>query len=171
MRLLRQIERPRDALWRTVATTAAADSSPATAVRFDVDACSAPGSASDDGGAETPSSRRRHYRTGPRVRKPLGPRTYRTRVDPFAAAWPEVEAWLVADPGRIARDAFEELQRRYPGVYPDGQLRTLQRRVGEWRARTLLTFDDGWLAAEPVAGASPPPPLVALDHALAEVVG
>ena len=173
VRLLRQIERLQDALWRTVATTTAAagDSSPTTEVRFDVDACSAPGSAPDAADAAPVAGRRSRYRTGPRMRKSLGPRTYRTRVDPFAAVWPEVEAWLVTDPGRIARDAFEELQRRYPGVYPDGQLRTLQRRVGKWRARKILAFDDRWLAAEPLAGASLPPPLQALDHALAEAVG
>jgi len=37
------------------------------------------------------------------------------------------------------------LQRRDPARHPDGQLRTLQRRIGEWRATAILAFDDGWL--------------------------
>jgi hypothetical protein len=61
---------------------------------------------------------------------------------------------------------FAELARRHPGVYPEGQLRTLQRRVAEWRARTLLVFDDTWLAEEPLAGKQWPPPLLATAIAL-----
>ena len=33
----------------------------------------------------------------------------------------------------IATQIFMELQRRYPGTFPDSQVRTLQRRVREWR--------------------------------------
>ena len=58
---------------------------------------------------------------------------WRTREDPFAALWPEVEAWLEADPGLQAKAVFEELQRRHPGQLQDGQLRTLQRRFRNWR--------------------------------------
>ncbi len=43
---------------------------------------------------------------------------------------------------RTAKSIFVELQRRYPGQFPDVQLRTLQRRVQVWRADALLTFDD-----------------------------
>ena len=34
---------------------------------------------------------------------------------------------------RATRELFERLQTEQPGVYPDGQLRTLQRRLKEWR--------------------------------------
>ena len=61
-------------------------------------------------------------------------RDWRTRPDPFVEHWPEVEAQLIATPGFDARTLFEELQEKYPGRYPDGQLRTLQRRVRRWRA-------------------------------------
>lgn len=60
---------------------------------------------------------------------------WRTREDPFAALWPEVEALLAADPGLQAKAVFEELQRRHPGQLRDGQLRTLQRRFRQWRSR------------------------------------
>ncbi len=62
------------------------------------------------------------------------PQSYRTRDDPFAAVWPEVEELLEAGSGWEAKTLFEELQRRYPGRFADGQLRTLQRRVKHWKA-------------------------------------
>jgi hypothetical protein len=37
----------------------------------------------------------------------------------------------------IAR-TFERLQAEYPGLYPDGQLRTCQRRLKEWRREAAL---------------------------------
>ena len=60
--------------------------------------------------------------------------TWRTRKDPFEAVWSEVEALLVTNAGLEAKTVFEDLQRRYPGHFADGQLRTLQRRVKVWRA-------------------------------------
>jgi hypothetical protein len=57
----------------------------------------------------------------------------RRRPDPFAATWPEVRAWFEAEPERTARELLERLQAAHPGVYPDGQLRTLQRRLKAWR--------------------------------------
>jgi hypothetical protein len=61
------------------------------------------------------------------------PRHWRTREDPFAEVWPEVEVLLKDEPGLETLTIFRELQRRYPGKYQDGQLRTLQRRVRVWR--------------------------------------
>lgn len=60
--------------------------------------------------------------------------TWRTRTDPFETHWEEVREMLVANPGLEAKTLFEDLQRRFPGTFPDGQLRTLQRRVKQWRA-------------------------------------
>ncbi|GEO41847.1 hypothetical protein SAE02_59950 [Skermanella aerolata] len=42
--------------------------------------------------------------------------------------------WLEAEPERTARELLERLQSTYPDRYPDGQLRTLQRRVKVWRS-------------------------------------
>jgi transposase len=61
-------------------------------------------------------------------------RTWRTREDPFADVWSEVEALLNEGPGWEAKTLFEELQRRYPDRFVEGQLRSLQRRVKQWRA-------------------------------------
>jgi transposase len=62
------------------------------------------------------------------------PHTWRTRPDPFEAVWEEVRALLEVNPGLQARTLFEHLQRQHPGSFPDGQLRSLQRRVKQWRA-------------------------------------
>lgn len=61
-------------------------------------------------------------------------RTWRTRTDLFADDWPEIEA-LLKDEGKLqAKTVFDWLQRRYPGKYQEGQLRTLQRKMKHWRA-------------------------------------
>ncbi len=61
-------------------------------------------------------------------------REYRTRPDPFAEDWPEVEEKLRAAPELEARTLFEWLSEEKEGKYEEGQLRTLQRRVADWRA-------------------------------------
>jgi hypothetical protein len=60
--------------------------------------------------------------------------SWRTRADAFEEVWPELEALLETNPGLEAKALFEHLQRRDPGCFSDGQLRTLQRRVKVWRA-------------------------------------
>jgi transposase InsO family protein len=63
------------------------------------------------------------------------PRSWRTRSDPLAAVWDaEVVPLLQADPHLNGVTLLEELQRRYPGEYGAGVLRTLQRRIRQWRA-------------------------------------
>jgi len=62
------------------------------------------------------------------------PRDWRTREDPFAEHWPEVEALVRETPALEAKTLFEMLTTKYPDRYETGQLRTLQRRVRVWRA-------------------------------------
>lgn len=62
------------------------------------------------------------------------PRTYRTRPDPFQEDWPGLEAMLRDAPGLEAKTLFADLRARKPGIFRDGHLRTLQRRVKLWRA-------------------------------------
>ena len=62
-------------------------------------------------------------------------RSWRTREDPLAAVWDaEVVPLLQADAALNAVTLLEELQRRHPGAYGAGVLRTLQRRIRQWRA-------------------------------------
>ena len=62
------------------------------------------------------------------------PRTYRTRPDPFAAVWTEVEGQLRAEPRLTAKTLFDWLRRRHPGQFLDSHRRTFERRVRQWRA-------------------------------------
>ena len=60
--------------------------------------------------------------------------TWRTRPDPFKGVWAEVFEQLELNPGLQAKTLFLWLQRKYPGEFQDGQLRTFQRGVKAWRA-------------------------------------
>jgi transposase InsO family protein len=63
------------------------------------------------------------------------PRQWRTRIDPLAASWEtELLPLLRESPHLSAVTLLEELQRRYPGQYGPSALRTLQRRMRQWRA-------------------------------------
>ena len=62
------------------------------------------------------------------------PHTWRTRKDPFEDVWHEIKSMLEINAGLEAKSIFEDLQRRNPGRFADGQLRTLQRRIKVWRA-------------------------------------
>jgi hypothetical protein len=62
-------------------------------------------------------------------------REWRTRTDPLAEVWDsEVLPLLQVDAALNAVTVLEELQRRHPGQYGGAVLRTLQRRVRQWRA-------------------------------------
>jgi hypothetical protein len=80
----------------------------------------------------------RHYRdqkTLPSVRKEQrASRTYRTRVDPFADVWSEVEDRLRAEPRLRAKMLFDWLRQMHPGRFLDSHRRTFERRVRQWRA-------------------------------------
>jgi hypothetical protein len=76
----------------------------------------------------------RKYRHGKLPSERVQEHDWRTRPDVFAEVWAEVEVRLELAPGLEAKTLFEDLQRRFPGRFQDGQLRTLQRRVKRWRA-------------------------------------
>ncbi len=61
------------------------------------------------------------------------PRSYRTRSDPFEKDWAEVEKKLKEAPELEAKTLFEWLCERDGVQYEEGQLRTLQRRISNWR--------------------------------------
>jgi hypothetical protein len=82
------------------------------------------------------------------------PRAWRTRKYPFAGVWPKVLLWLQEKPEATATALFERLHREYSGRFPEGQLRTLQRRIREWRRVTARQLVYSCLDS-PVADASP----------------
>lgn len=57
----------------------------------------------------------------------------RTRIDPFAEVWDEVKQLLKNDAGLEAKTIMEWLIESYPEKFVEGQIRTLRRRVHDWR--------------------------------------
>jgi hypothetical protein len=168
VRLLHQLETLQEALWRHALfrSRVSAPTSAPMAVHFDLGTCGVGGDEAHNVlHLRSDGSPKRKYR---RSEKSKGPRTYRTRNDPFETVWDEVCQWLAAQPERTGKSVFLELQQRYPGQYAEGQLRTLHRHIQLWRARTVLTFDEGWLDDAVDAGQTLPRPLraaVELDAA------
>jgi len=83
----------------------------------------------------SPNTARKYLRAGRLPSELTGPRTWRTREDPFAADWAELRARLAEAPELEATTLFEDLLRRKPDGYTPGQVRTLQRRIKQWRAQ------------------------------------
>jgi hypothetical protein len=158
VRLLRQLERLQDALWKH-AVLPAPRGAEQEAAKWTADKI-VPNPAAKQVGPATATltviapaaSQERTRRKYRRSEKPRAPRTWRTHPDAFAPVWEEVSGWLAVEPERTAKSVFEQLQQQHPGRFPDGQLRTLQRRVKEWRARAILEFDAAWLAEEVTTG-------------------
>ena len=65
----------------------------------------------------------------PKEKAPRG----RRRPDPFVTVTALMRERFEAEPWRTSRELFERLRTEQPGVFPNGQLRTLQRRMKEWR--------------------------------------
>ena len=69
------------------------------------------------------------------------PKRGRRRPDPLIEVTEQLKRWFEAEPWRSGRDLLEKLQAEQPGDYPDGLLRTIQRRLKIWRseqARALV---------------------------------
>jgi hypothetical protein len=79
----------------------------------------------------------RHWQAGPYPSQAHKPHLWRTRPDPLAGVFDsDIAPLLAADERRLleARTLLGELDRRHPGCFSVSQLRTLQRRIREWRA-------------------------------------
>jgi hypothetical protein len=62
-------------------------------------------------------------------------RDWRTREDPYAEVWEsEIVPMLEKEPKLRPMTIFEYLQEKYPEKYSQSKLRTLQKRVSEWKA-------------------------------------
>ena len=73
--------------------------------------------------------------------QPSKPRTWRTRADPFEQVWPMIEQWLIKDPTVGAKELMIRLVITMPDVYTDtSALRTLQRRIKQWRTKKAKEF-------------------------------
>lgn len=145
VRLLDQIGRLQQAVWQhaVLQPTIADEPKPAVPVRFAPAAC---GLGDDPRPIDVPMPPILHQKRAYQWKQPHVPRWWRTRVDPFALVWSEIEGWLQAQPERTAKSILEEIEQRYGEVYPTGHLRTLQRRIARWRATMVTTFDESMAA-------------------------
>ncbi|MBF5089847.1 transposase family protein [Novosphingobium sp. NBM11] len=78
----------------------------------------------------------------------------RRRPDPLLQVTDQLKAWFEEEPWRTGRELLEKLQAQQPDIYPDGLLRTIQRRLKGWRtehARALVfSHSSGQASATPV---------------------
>lgn len=88
--------------------------------------------------------------------QPKAARHWRTRIDPFSDVWPKVVAWLEAEPDRTALELLQRLLRENPCTVEMEHLRTLQRRVKDWRqaASRRLVFGGCEFPGGPSLGAA-----------------
>src|SRR5258708_12983955 len=78
---------------------------------------------------------RKYAHSGATPSQAKAPHTWRSRVDPFAEVWTEIEALLRQDAGLQAKTIWAELNQRHGNRFSVGQLRTLQRKLLSWRAK------------------------------------
>ena len=79
----------------------------------------------------------RKWQSGPLPSETKQERQWRTRPDPFDEVWEdEIEPLLRGDPGSKlkATTIIDWLAEQHPGRFSAAQLRTLQRRLQDWRA-------------------------------------
>jgi hypothetical protein len=77
----------------------------------------------------------RQWKKAIKSRYPLGEHQWNSRKNPFELVWDEVQEEWWSCPEQTAKSLFQRLQKKYPGVFKDGQVRTLQRRFKEWRTK------------------------------------
>jgi len=84
---------------------------------------------------------------------------WRTRPDPFQAVWTDILLWLQKEPDGTAKVLLQKLNDKYPGQFKDKLLRTLQRRIGEWRSsmarRLVLGGVEEWNDVQAIAAVVP----------------
>ena len=80
------------------------------------------------------------------------PRHWRARKDPLEGVWGDVLVWLQVEPDATGKALMSRLQSKHPDGFTAAQLRTMQRRVKEWRsimAKTLVYASPGVSSAAP----------------------
>ncbi len=67
----------------------------------------------------------------------MGPRTWRSRKDPLQDVWSGLRIQLELNPESTAKNLLEGLMNEKPGQFSINILRTLQRRVANWRLEQM----------------------------------
>jgi hypothetical protein len=73
---------------------------------------------------------------------------WRRCPDPLESVTTQMREWFEAEPWQTSRELLERLQAEHPGIYPDGQLRTVQRRLKVWRREVAHKLVFGQAVAE-----------------------
>jgi hypothetical protein len=81
----------------------------------------------------------------------------RRRPDPLIEVTEQLKRWFEEEPWRTGRELLEKLQAERPDDYPDGLLRTVQRRLKIWRSELAcaLVFTGSSIAAPVTIGQAP----------------
>jgi hypothetical protein len=82
-----------------------------------------------------PTTARKYVREGKLPSELKRGRDWRTRPDPFEEDWEEIRGRLEEAPELEGKALFDDLMERKVGCYEPGQLRTLQRKIREWRGQ------------------------------------
>jgi len=82
-------------------------------------------------------------------RKKLDARDWKTHEDAFAIIWDKISLKLTDNPTLTAKIILNDLIKSMPQSYNIGQLRTLQRRVANWRKSNLEKERDQVASAIP----------------------
>jgi transposase len=77
---------------------------------------------------------RKYISTGKLPKSGQSDRMHRTRKDPFEIHWKEIESLLEQSSELQAKTILYYLMERYPDVYTESHLRTMQRRLQQYRA-------------------------------------
>lgn len=74
----------------------------------------------------------------------------RPKLEAMEMVWAQVEAWLLLEPACTTVALLARLQKEYPELISNKQMRTLQRRVKEWRSEYArqLVFGRGAVGQE-----------------------
>ena len=141
LKLLREIQQKQEELWK-YAWKCAEDTSQTIVATDDLAKMEATTIGHLDKEKSSNLVTLEHYRSIKKPREVLGPRTWRTRKDPFENSWEILLTQLKINPGLTSKDLLEELIQREPGVYGMKLLRTLQRRISTWRKEQLQFAKD-----------------------------
>ena len=153
--LLRQLECYQDSLWQYAWRPAEWTASDLSAVAIGLPASI---HLTDPGNSEPQASEpeeRTYRRSGNGSKHHLVQHTWRTRADPFVLVSEQIEQHLRDNPHLCAKALLRTLQQQYPGQFTDGHLRTLQRRVKEWRDQSDAVCDAVISPSEPVGAPIP----------------
>ena len=84
------------------------------------------------------------------------PRHWRTRKDPFDGVWGNMLVWLQAEPDITGKALMARLHSEHPDRFSEAQLRTMQRRLKEWRGIMAKELVYAGTAAASTAPNGPP---------------